>query len=75
MSEENRIEQEIGWYKVVFAILIATGISLLAWLVQNYQIKNNTILFLSVVGVFIISLAVYLINKKVFKCLDRLEEL
>lgn len=75
MSEEKRIEQEIGWYKVAFAILIATGVSLLAWFAQNYLVAEPILWTFALVGIVAISIAVFFINKKVFKCLDRLEEL
>jgi 4-hydroxybenzoate polyprenyltransferase len=75
MSEEKRIEQEIGWYKVAFAILIATGISLLAWLAQNYTSAESILSIIALIGIFILSITIYSINKKVFECLDRLEEL
>ncbi|SMN00712.1 hypothetical protein SPONN_1926 [uncultured Candidatus Thioglobus sp.] len=75
MSEEKRIEQEIGWYKVAFAILMATGVSLLAWFAQNYPLAEPILLIFGLIGVLIVSMAIYLINKKVFECLDRLEEL
>lgn len=57
------------------AILIATGVSLLAWFAQNYTLAEPILLILGWIGVVIVSMAIYLINKKVFKCLDRLEEL
>jgi 4-hydroxybenzoate polyprenyltransferase len=75
MSEEKRIEQEIGWYKVAFAILIATGVSLLAWFAQNYTLAEPVLLIFALTGIFIVSMTIYSINKKVFECLDRLEEL
>lgn len=75
MSEEKRIEQEIGWYKVAFAILIATGVSLLAWFAQNYTLAEPILLIFAFIGIFIVSMTIYSINKKVFECLDRLEEL
>ena len=34
-------KEEIGWLKIIFAILIATDISLIAWAVQNYG-KNQS---------------------------------
>jgi hypothetical protein len=37
MSKTDKLKEEIGWLKVVFAILVATDISLVAWLVQNYN--------------------------------------
>ena len=36
MAKIDKLKEEIGWLKVIFAILIATDISLVAWVVQNY---------------------------------------
>ena len=33
MAYVDKVKEEIGWLKVVFAILLATDISLIAWLV------------------------------------------
>ncbi|WP_044413900.1 hypothetical protein [Thiomicrospira microaerophila] len=75
MSEEKRLEIEIGWYKVVFAILVVTDISLLAWVAQNVYIANNILLVFSLIAIAFVTLGIYLINKRVFKCLDRIEEI
>lgn len=75
MSEEKRLEIEIGWYKVVFAILVATDISLLAWLAQMYHNLEPVLVIVSVFAVFAITIGIYFLNKRVFKCLDRIEEL
>lgn len=75
MSEERKIEQEIGWYKVSFAILAATAISLLAWLAQNYDSAKTVLLIFCLISIAIVVIVVALINKKVFKNLDKLKEL
>ena len=75
MSEEKRIEQEIGWYKIVFTVLIVSGLSLLSWFAQNYETAKPTLLILGLIAVTSVITVIYFINKKVFKCLDRLEEL
>ena len=36
MAYIDKVKEEIGWLKVVFAILLAADISLVAWGVQNY---------------------------------------
>ncbi len=36
MAYIDKIKEEIGWLKVIFAISIATDISLIAWLIQSY---------------------------------------
>ena len=75
MSEEKRLELEIGWYKVIFAIFVATNISLVVWIVQNIERASVTVLSLALAGVFSVSVVLYLINRRVFKCLERVEEL
>jgi uncharacterized membrane protein len=75
MSKEKRIEQEIGWYKVIFVILTVSGLSLLSWLAQNFENAKPAVLILSLASVVAVIVAIYLINNRVFKCLDKLEEL
>ena len=35
MAKIDKLKEEIGWLKVIFAILIVTDISLVAWGIQN----------------------------------------
>ena len=35
MPKVDKLKEEIGWLKVVFAILVAIDISLVGWLAQN----------------------------------------
>lgn len=75
MSEEKRIELEIGWYKVVFGILVVTNLSLLAWIAQNLIVVKPILIIFSVVSIVLITVGIYWVHKRVFKCLDRIEEL
>ena len=75
MSEEKRIEQEIGWYKIIFAIFTVTDLSLLAWFVQNFETAKQSILILCSISVIVVTIILIFINHRVFICLDRLEEL
>ena len=75
MSEVNRIEQEIGWYKIIFAIMTVTDLSLLAWFVQNFETARQSILILCSMSVIVVTIILVFINRRVFTCLDRLEEL
>ncbi|MEN8216952.1 MAG: hypothetical protein ABFS56_11390 [Pseudomonadota bacterium] len=75
MSKVDKLKEEIGWLKVVFAILVATDISLVAWLVQNY---NNATSFLSIIGTiatFAVTAGIIWINKTAYRKIDELEEL
>lgn len=75
MSKADRLKEEIGWLKVVFAILIAIDVSLVGWLAQNY---DNAPIFLQVVcsvAVFVITGGVVWVNRAAYRKIDELEEL
>ena len=75
MSEEKQIEQAIGWYKVVFAILSAIDISLFAWFVRHYTSESLALLFVCAIGIISVTVIIVIINKHVIKLLNRLREL
>jgi hypothetical protein len=53
MSKTDRLKEEIGWLKVVFGILVATDISLIAWMAQNYN-QAAVFLLLACTMVFLV---------------------
>jgi Mn2+/Fe2+ NRAMP family transporter len=75
VSEESKIKEEIGWYKTVFVVLTAIDVSLLAWFAQNYKITEKFILVICFIAIVAISFGIIVINKHVFKCLNKLEKL
>ena len=75
MARIDKLKEEIGWLKVIFGISIATDISLIAWLVQNYSKVGRLISLLGAVGAFLIVIAIVLINRIAYKKTDELEEL
>ena len=75
MSEEKQIEQTIGWYKVVFAILAAIDISLFAWFVRRHATESLALLLVCASGIIAITVIIVIINKHVIKLLNRLREL
>lgn len=73
--ENERIKEELGWFKVAFAVLAAVSASLVAWIVQNYATAKPVLLVMAllVAGSFVGS--IIWINRIVFKRLDQLEKL
>ena len=45
MAKADRLKEEIGWLKLIFAVLAAVDASLVAWLAQNYTTVSIVILF------------------------------
>ena len=75
MAQIDKLKEEIGWIKVIFAILIATDISLVAWVIQNYGKVNRTLLIMGAIAAILITLIVIWINNKIYRKIDKLEEL
>ena len=75
MARIDKLKEEIGWLKIIFAILIATDISLGAWVVQNYGKTSKALLIISVVGVFLLTFVIVWVNQAAYRKIDELEEL
>ena len=75
MARIDKLKEEIGWLKIVFAILIATDISLIAWVIQNYGKIGKFLLILSVICVFLFTSIIVWINQVAYRKIDELEEL
>ena len=75
MAQIDKLKEEIGWLKVIFAILIATDISLVAWLVQNYGKVNHLLLKVGLAMAFLVTLVIVWINNVAYRKIDKLEEL
>ena len=70
----DKLKEEIGWLKVIFAILLATDISLIAWLVQNYGKVNPTLFLIGAVAAILLTFLNVLINRIAYRKIDELEE-
>ena len=77
MSKSERIKEQIGWLKVIFAILMAIDISLIGWLANHYdKIDVSEIkIYLNLAAIMLVSLVVIFVNKIAFKKIDELEDL
>ena len=71
----DKIKESIGYLKVVFGILIAIDISLLAWLFQANLESADTTIFLAAIAALVISTAIIFINRNILSKIDQLEDL
>ena len=74
MAVEKKIEQEIGWLKLNYAILFASDISLFVWVFQNQMKITSFVLILSVILAISITYFLFKINVIVYRLLKKLEE-
>ncbi len=75
MARIDKLKEEIGWLKVIFAISIAADISLIAWLIQNFQKESPFLLLIAGVGALLIMFVIIWINSVTYRKINKLEEL
>ena len=75
MAYIDKLKEEIGWLKVIFAILIATALSLAAWVIQNYGKANRFLTIGGAAAVLLIIVIIISINKIAYRKIDKLEDL
>jgi len=73
ISRNDSLKEEIGWLKVMFALLAAIEASLIAWLAQNYISANLAILLLALAATLITGAIIALINLVAFRHFHSLE--
>lgn len=74
MSRGDRIKEELGWLKLVFAVLVAIDVSLVGWLAENYQIAAQLLVVCAFVGVVFTTLVVVRINRAAMRRFKALED-
>ena len=74
MAYIDKLKEEIGWLKVVFAISIATDISLIAWLIENFRTSDPFLLLIGGIGALLIMFVIIWINSIAYQKINKLEE-
>jgi len=74
MSKADRLKEEIGWLKVVFAVCVALDASLVAWLAQNYATANLLLVVTGCVASVLIALLIVFVNRRAYRRLEELED-
>jgi len=75
LGKIDRIKEDIGWLKLIFGIVVATELSLIGWLVSNYENAKFTMVLFCTVIIIGLGVAIVFINRIAYKKIDQLEEL
>ena len=75
MPKIDKIKEQIGWLKVVFGLLFATDISLIAYLFTSIKRLSVSQIILVLLGLLVVTLGILYTNKKAMKKIDSLEDL
>ncbi len=75
MAKIEQIQEEIGWLKVVFAVVVAVDASLIAWLAQQYESASRVLVISGFLGAFVLSLSVAYVNRRAYRLIRGMENL
>lgn len=75
MAKIDRIKEFINYLKVLLVLLLATNVGLIGWVANNYRIADSILIYLAMITVLIILVIAILINKKIIKDIESLEDL
>lgn len=74
MAKIDRLKEEIGWLKVLFAVLVAIDASLMGWLAQNYATASRLLIFAATAATVAVTFAVVRVNRLAYRRIEQLEE-
>ena len=71
----EKAKEELGWLKVLFAITVATDLSLMAYLAQNYNDQERLFSILNGSTIILVTFIIVIINRKAYEKIDEIGEL
>ena len=75
MPKIDKIKEQIGWLKVVFGLLFATDMSMVAYLFNKVSVLSVVQIIIVLFGLILVTLGIIYVNKKAMSKIDSLEEL
>ena len=75
MARVDKLKEEIGWLKVVFAILVAVDISLIGWFAQNLDSAPIAKQITCVLAVVVVTGVVIRVSRAAYAKIGELEDL
>jgi len=75
MAKIDRVKEFINYLKVFLVLILATAISLISWIVNNYKVAAEVFIYLASLSVFILLIISVFVNKKIIKDIKSLEDI
>ena len=75
MTQLDVRKEKIAYLKLWLGIMVVTDISLIGWLLGNYNTSNWVLVLGDMVTILIISTGIYAVHRRIAAEIERLEEL
>jgi len=75
MAKIDLIKEKINYLKVWLGVFVVTLISLVGWVISNYEIIAIEKLALALFGILWLAVSIHLLNKSILNKIESLEDL
>jgi uncharacterized membrane protein YadS len=75
MAKIDEIKEELNYLKVWLGIIVITTISLISWLINNYESSSSLKIIADIIAIVILTITILLIDKNIKKKIKALKEL
>ncbi len=75
MAKIDEIKEELNYLKIWLGIVVVTAISLISWLVNNYETSSFVKIIGDVAAVVILTFAIIIIDRKIKLKIKSLKDL
>ena len=75
MGELDEIKEFIGYLKVIFALVLATIIALIGWLVRYYKTSEPLLVYADIFLILSLFIIIFLVHRKIISDIRKLRGL
>jgi hypothetical protein len=65
MAKIDEIKEELNYLKVWLGIIVLTAISLISWLINNYELETHLKIISDVVAIIFLTVSILIIDRKI----------
>jgi len=75
MAKIDEIKEELNYLKVWLGIVVITTISLISWLINNYENSSEVKIFSDLIAIIVLTITILIIDKNIKKKIKSLKDL
>ena len=75
MAKIDEIKEELNYLKVWLGIIVITTISLISWLINNYETSSDIKIFADVIAIVVLTVSIVFIDKNIKLKIKKLKDL
>lgn len=75
MAKIDEIKEELNYLKVWLGIIVITTISLISWLINNYETSTFFKLVSDITAIIVLTISIILVDKKIKNKIKSLKDL